>query len=177
MTDRLRRVTWGLGLLGLLVTAGSAGAGVRYRGHSFFSSRELDERFEIDSRTTPPDSVLIDRLPGVLSAYARAGYWDATIRVLREGEDLIVEIDEGDRVEVAGQSVTGAPSALVPTIEEHMAVRPGRPLSEAELTSDLERSTRLLAEEGYPFAETEAMDFVRDGESNYRIGWWWTGTP
>lgn len=146
------------------VAATNVSAEVRYEGDPVYSSRELDDALGIRSGEEPSPDILRVRLTELLRRYVADGYLDVEIEVrVAPGEPTVVHVDPGEHVVLGRRLTSGVPRDLAGEIDAHAELEPGDELSVRALERDLARTTEILAEEGYAFAESRVGNLARDG--------------
>jgi outer membrane protein insertion porin family len=109
----------------------------------------------------------------------QAGWWAARVEAevgaaQRNGNDVTLRVDAGERVEVGEVDVSGARLFAPGEIRSRMELRPGQPFSLTTLESDAARILRAYSERGYPLARVYPSRFRRaeDGRLAFvvRIG-------
>ncbi len=105
---------------------------------------------------------------GLLRAYGRQGYNDASVEVRREqvsgGVALVFELEEGTPTRVAAVSVTGSPGLSLSELLATLGLKVGGVLDRGGLDAGLERMRELLRQRGYYRAHVGMPLLSEEGE-------------
>jgi translocation and assembly module TamA len=130
----------------------TAEVSVRFRGNHNLSGRTL-QRLTANARwDSRGDSRILE---AVQEAYIRRGFLLARVRFDRSEADstIVLHIDEGERVRVAGVRVDGARHRDPPTVRAALGLTEGAVFRSDDLDQALRRLLDDYDRDGYPFAQ------------------------